>query len=607
MKNGIKIEQRITIGFILLAFTNVLFFSEQLFDGIKTTKAFYLNFLIFGFCIIVTIKKVLDKKKLKIRLNMIDGSFIIFVLYSIIRLATSNTFSFLNFDFLFFISSFIFYLIVRSSFFQHKQINIFLLYLLLLGYLEIIISFFQLLGVIEPFSQYFPISGTFDNPSEFCLYLTLVLPVVFLLIHKYKDENNTGLFIRISGFIYVILWLFIVLIIGSRTSLIAGIIGCLFFIIVKYNIFKQIKHYFNSRFKIGLLIGFSFGLILLFFIFLIKIKQQSANGRLLIWTITLDAVKDKPIFGYGYNAFQAKYNFFQAKYFMDKQIAQEKKQLANNMVVAMNDYVETTFNLGLSGLVLYLFILFSVFIFFIHRREIPSDYITLSLSIVIIFAISSFFYYSGKIIPFKMIFLFFIAYISSNNKNYLIYIDMNRTIKWAVLVLLLFSLSSVLLFHNYSNLIAYKYCKESLNYQRYGYNEKALSSINKSYPVLKNYGLFLYVYCTVLYENGLYNKCINISKEILIKNNSSKLYILIGDSYLKKMNYQKAETCYEFASYIVPNNFGSRYKLFNLYKEWNKPEKALVIAKEIITKKIKIDSYKIQDMIKKCNNFIKKK
>jgi O-antigen ligase len=44
-------------------------------------------------------------------------------------------------------------------------------------------------------------------------------------------------------------------------------------------------------------------------------KKDSTNGRLLIWKVSSEMIKDKPVLGHGINTFQAKYMDYQSQYF----------------------------------------------------------------------------------------------------------------------------------------------------------------------------------------------------------------------------------------------------------------------------------------------------
>lgn len=60
---------------------------------------------------------------------------------------------------------------------------------------------------------------------------------------------------------------------------------------------------------------FFFVVIVLPLLFLFMLKQDSTNGRVLIWTNAARMIADKPLLGWGANGFSAHYMLYQAAYF----------------------------------------------------------------------------------------------------------------------------------------------------------------------------------------------------------------------------------------------------------------------------------------------------
>ena len=82
---------------------------------------------------------------------------------------------------------------------------------------------------------------------------------------------------------------------------------------------------------------------------LYHLKPDSANGRLLIWSATLDMIAQKPLFGWGAGAFKAHYMDFQAAWLM-RHPGSKAAMLAGNVPVAYNEYLNLLVCYGLAGL-----------------------------------------------------------------------------------------------------------------------------------------------------------------------------------------------------------------------------------------------------------------
>lgn len=63
-------------------------------------------------------------------------------------------------------------------------------------------------------------------------------------------------------------------------------------------------------------------------------KKDSADGRILIWKISLEMVKDKPILGYGFDGFRKNYMNYQAAYLQEKQLP--KQSIILQMTITMH-------------------------------------------------------------------------------------------------------------------------------------------------------------------------------------------------------------------------------------------------------------------------------
>ncbi len=87
--------------------------------------------------------------------------------------------------------------------------------------------------------------------------------------------------------------------------------------------------------------------------FIYNYKKDSADGRILIWKVTLQMIADNPIFGNGLNTFQSKYMHYQENYFKINKKS-TFKYLADNNNYAFNEPLRLLSEQGLVGLSLIL-------------------------------------------------------------------------------------------------------------------------------------------------------------------------------------------------------------------------------------------------------------
>jgi len=580
-----------------------ILYSTQLFDGVKTAKTFYFILIV---CLIIFFlfgKALWKKKTLEIPLTLPDSFFALYAVWAFARILTSVTDSFHNVYFWEFVVCVCWYFCLRFFFFASKEeyLKKYLwFFLILLGYIQLIVCILQTVRIIPSFSPIFPVSGTFDNTSELCIYLTCILPVAVNAGLKANDTASKGKTIRAVCLFYILCWLAFVLLMGSRTALLSGFIGLGVYTGFQSGFFKYLKEKINS-FPYKIIISVVLGIVIIGMICLLaQYKKDSANGRLLIWKVSWSGIIETPLQGQGFNAFQAKYGHYQAEYFQKNTENQKEAMLASNMSVAMNDFVETAFNLGFIGLFLYVAFWFSLF-----KRiagQARNDITIVAIAVVVIFLVSSGFYFIERMLSVKVLTLFFAAYISSIQK---------KIMSYHIHPVLLKSIATIILFFccfaGYTTIHKAKYYsgwRKANTFAQFGYRDEAKAIYEKVYPYMQHNGSFLFHYAKNLYENQAYRQCLEnmeIAKPLIA---SSEFYSLLGDTYFKTGDYESAKIHYEYASFMVPNRFRPLYKLFKMYRELEKIQEALVIAQNIVIKPVKVISVEIQGIIKECNDFI---
>ena len=80
----------------------------------------------------------------------------------------------------------------------------------------------------------------------------------------------------------------------------------------------------------------------------------------------------------------------------------------------------------------------------------------------------------------------------------------------------------------------------------------------------------------------------------------------LGKSYQALKKYKEAEKAYWRAYYLIPHKFYPLYLLGKLYDEWQKPEKAVAVANQLLNKKVKVPSLAIDEMKKEMNKILRK-
>lgn len=170
-----------------------------------------------------------------------------------------------------------------------------------LGIIEILYSIIQLFGFVPNNFHYAYFSGSLNNPAIFGMLLSFCTPIaVYYAVRTVGAEQMTWKAMAMAFGVFVILS-------DSRTAILASICGIA--IILRMEVNPLRKFICDRRYR---LIGITCVIIAL--IALYVYKRYSADGRVLIWMVSMEMIKDKPWFGWGFDGYVAQYMNYQADY-----------------------------------------------------------------------------------------------------------------------------------------------------------------------------------------------------------------------------------------------------------------------------------------------------
>lgn len=568
------------------------------------------------------------------------------------------------------------YITVRGI---NKKYYLFILCsLLIAGIAQAVYGNLQLYGLYPSNHGMFKMTGSFFNPGPYAGYLVSIIPLaIALFLLKYttwlavKNKNISGeeipsvnfsnsmnepgtmsasalrlFFLKFSKIAYqnwsnllqyligitIITALLVLPASKSRAAWLATI-GSLLFVLLQIwqaelleSIFPSVEKWrikFLKRLNspltkaitaivaVVLLAGGVFALY--------QMKQGSVNGRLLIWKVSSEIIKEKPLLGHGINGFEAKYMDYQAKYFVDNPTSNEIF-VADNTKYAFNEFIRIWIEMGVIGLI----ICTSIIYFAVFGKTKHSSYMEKALLIsiratLIAILIFSMFSYPAEIVPTKVNFVIFIALIS----NYLFPIKRLSFIPKIIRIkstkktsrFLLNSghvtLIFILIFGNYlyfeNGMKLYqsnKNWKQAFTTYQMGAYSTSIKDYEKAFPDLKYNGDFLLNYGKALSLAEEHNKAIEILEYAKNYYPNTILYTALGDSYKAFGQIEKAEEVYLHAWQMIPSRFYPKYLLAKLYNGTGQKEKALNIANELLTKEVKIDSRAIEEIKQEMRTII---
>lgn len=258
----------------------------------------------------------------------------------------------------------------------------------------------QSCGIIKSGNDYFPITGSNENPTVTALYLTACIPLMVSRIRKgtYRNFYITFLIATFCAIIFL----------RCRTAYVGLIVEFIVYTVAyRKVILSRTTKYIRYKYILAVAVSVIavFSLIRLY-----QMKQDSADGRLLIWKISLNMIAEKPS-GYGYGLFEKNYNLKQAEYFERGEYSKMEKRNADFIYMAYNDYLEHSIEGGIIGMVF-----LGVFYCFTMRKAIRNKR-TEDAAVTTAFAVMSLtnFVYSS-ILPW-LLFMCYTAFCNSTTSS----------------------------------------------------------------------------------------------------------------------------------------------------------------------------------------------
>ena len=228
------------------------------------------------------------------------------------------------------------------------------------GGIEAVSGMRQLHGFEGSNHSLFKLTGDFYNPGPYSGYLAIVLPVCLWMILEWGKEKrvHSHASLRYLGWI-CLLAIIVVLPAGmSRTAWIAAAVSCGWVYWVQRIGWEKTKRYINGNrtltivSSILILISIAGALAGIYLL-----KKDSANGRLLLWKVTGQAIREQPWTGTGTGGFPAAYAEAQAEYFTSGKASETEMLVAGCPEYGFNEFLQIGLEQGLVGLMVFVLLL----------------------------------------------------------------------------------------------------------------------------------------------------------------------------------------------------------------------------------------------------------
>lgn len=404
------------------------------------------------------------------------------------------------------------------------------------------------------------ITGTFDNPTLYAMAVSLSVPALLYFLNCNNKIVKCLIYIC-----FAILFVTIVLS-ESRTGMLCMCMAGLFLL-------KRICK-INCRYFVGICAI----LITVLFLFMLCSKKDSTTGRSFILSQSFEMIKDKP-FGWGKDGFAKHYMDYQADFF--KQNNDEKHAyLADDIRHPLNEFVLITINWGIIGLLLVLWFVSAIIVWIQKKHIKEKGVLLLFISMLCMWALFAY----PSTLPF--VGLFAVVYFFP-----LLYDTLCSISRYAY-ILTIVGVSAIVY-----TMIDCKYRHEwekGVTLCKQGKCEESLFAMARIEDHYKDDDDFLYSYAAVLYNCSLYEQTISVLQRYKEYRTSYEAQLMLANSYMYTNQLIDAEKAYVTAHHMCPVRFIPLYNLFKIYKQTGDIESMKEIGNQILSKKIKIYSPKIE-------------
>ena len=613
----------------LLVLSTVFVIDKSLFNGVVTGKYFWF-YVSMGMANVATPIFALSHK-IHFRFTILDFLVLLFVssmLFSslVINDASQNTTKLTMLDLLT-VLYFNFRLFI--SYGETKAVRSLFFFIIITGLVEAVWGFRQLYGFLPSQHSLFSLTGSFFNPGPYAGYLAVVFPLalqVFLdksyelrVKNEGREKSMSWMlkvksffpfpFLTLSSYLLTLSSCIAILLVlpaaMSRASWLAVIAGSLVVLAAHYWEEIKTKSYELRQFMIKgekakrklLLVLSSSLLTLILFAALAGmylIKKDSADGRALMWKISLQAAMKHPL-GVGLGNFSSAYGEAQADYFATGKGTDTEELVAGNPDYGFNEYLQIAVEGGVISLGLFLAIIIMSLRKLIRNKKWG---IAGSMVSLLVFA---FFSYPFSVLPILIVFVFLLA---TANEELIIRNEVlgikSEKIKRSFLIpnfqFLILLVTVFCLYRQYPVYGAYKKWNTDKFLYSAGLYKDAVKKYEELYPLLNDQLQFLFEYAQSLSKTEQYTESNEILKRAMQISCDPMLYNITGKNHQALKEYELAEECFIKAANIVPHRLYPFYLLTLLYHEMGLQDKVNEMADIVQTKEPKVQSTAVREM-----------
>lgn len=545
----------------ILCISYILWFTIQPVERGWSETDIGLTYAICGLSVMAFVMFVLQKQHFFF--STIDTIVCLWFLYVILRAYFDSTYPCASFC-LQMIQMFTLYTGLRLLF-SSTEIpeRIIVMSVIICAFYEVFIGMKQIINDSSRHNLY-AITGTFLNPGPYSAFLSLGL---VMSAHIKKGYCLPTIF----AILLPATW--------SRAAFVsAAVCVC----IIYWNLWKRRKW----QIAIGALIIMT-GLYFM--------KQGSADGRSIIYLISMLCIGNTPIFGAGIGSFCHQYAEKMASFY--HQHPSFNYQSADVIESAYNCLLQIGVEQGVIGIGLAVILVILLFV----RLSKKGKTLEMGLLCLLIFSMFS---YPFDQLPYQIIFVLISAYAATDRKE--IILSKYRELWSKKFLLPVAALGCVFVFSSFAHKHIYVREKAESDYRMMaGISHSALiDDYYELLPYLRGNANFLFDFGKMLSSDGRYNDSNAMLRLGTLTSNDPMFYVVQGNNYCEMASYLEAGKAYQKAFNIMPNRIYPLYRLMLFYEKVGNKEQMKEMAQRVADFKVKVASPATKEMQKKAIDVI---
>lgn len=304
-------------------------------------------------------------------------------------------------------------------------------------------------------------------------------------------------------------------------------------------------------------------------------KAHAGDRRLLIWNLTTQAIMEHPVTGTGIGGFPTTYAKAQSAYFESNIASSKEKQTAICPQYAYNEYLQIGLELGITGLLLFIFWLAFSLYYGIKHRQIGASGGILALGIYALYS------YPLQFPTYWVLLLFMTVICVTNPKQ-----DKLRAQRSIPYISAIAAVLSCILFYGqkdcYYTYKEWKTLQELYHDQAY---EQAVNRYANLFTHLYHRTDFLYEGAECFSKTGQHEIAIIWLDRALKLSADPELYYAIAENKEAIKQYQEAEAYLQEVSRLLPERGYTYFLLTKLYAKpsFFHPDKLQKAAKRFLS------------------------